>query len=629
MLLRKLSSYFEAPDPHESLGSIKNTFDARHSAMWLIDVETRKLEEFFGLDTPHYAILSHTWNRGQEVSFQEMRAAAADSPLPGSRSPPKSGWRKIDMTCRQAAEEGLQYAWVDTCCIDKSSSAELSEAINSMFRWYERAAVCYVYLSDLAFVTAAQLNTGHCRWFSRSWTLQEMVAPANVKFYNRDWEFCFSKASASAVLSRITGVNIDVLEHRMDLSEISVAQKMSWAAKRQATRIEDLAYSLLGLFGINMPLLYGEEEKAFLRLQTEIVNSFPDPTIFAWMLPGPQGWESPSGGVSETNMFSGVMAWCPKLFKNCGELERLTDQVLMEMSMSNRGIKLRAQFGLRKHAEGYAKRGLVLPVCHIQGRAYGIWMRNTGRGCFVRQNPHGLVAISPWNLTNRLMLEPFLMTQLSCSAGSRAMNQQPRSLILESRQRVLEIVLAPGMDVYRRWPWLQWDESDTLFFGNQAPLDDIGWAALKVVASPNVDYPNLSNAGTSVDFLFYAFGWAREPELNSEPRCTVHRVYGRVEDRGLEQMNHEAVKDSWNAYWVANRLVMNGVREESSLVAGTFEENTVFLKSTVQLVEDPQVCMRPFWRITFDWSVVPATQVSQALSEDRGWKGIDWGLVWR
>lgn len=599
--------------------------------MWLIDVETRQLEDFIGLNTPQYAILSHTWNNGQEVSFQEMRAAAADDAHLKSRVSTKSGWQKIDMTCRQAAEEGLQYAWVDTCCIDKSSSAELSEAINSMFRWYQRAAVCYVLLSDLTLVTDAQLEIGHCRWFKRSWTLQEMVAPSNVKFYNKDWKFCFSKDTASEVLARITGVSIDILEHNIDLSEISVAQKMSWAANRQATRIEDLAYSLLGIFDINMPLLYGEEEKAFLRLQSEIISSSPDPTIFAWTLPGLRRPESISGNMLATSSFSGVMAWSPRLFQNCGNLERLMDQPLMEISMSNRGIKLRAQFGLRQVAQGSTKRGLVLPVCHVQGRVYGLWMRNTGRGCFVRQNPHGLVEIRPWNVTHRLMLEPFLMTQLpsspttSLSAMSER-SERPRSLILESRQRVLEIVLSPGMEVYRRWPWQQWDESDTLFFGSRTPIDDIGWAGLKIVASPDIDYA--SDAGVSVDFLFYAFGWAREPEKGSEPRCTIHGVCGRVEDRATEQMNDEAVRDSWNAYWVANRLVTNGVREQSSLVAGTFEDNTLLLTSVLHLVEDPQVCMRPFWRITFGWSIVPTSQVPPASDTHRAWTGIGWGPIW-
>ncbi|KAH8763052.1 heterokaryon incompatibility protein-domain-containing protein [Diaporthe sp. PMI_573] len=261
--------------------------------MWLINVRTRQLEEFFGLDVPRYAILSHTWATGEEVTFQEMRHPEAAAPA----SLLKAGWMKIDHTCQQAAQDGLEYAWVDTCCIDKSSSAELSEAINSMFRWYERAALCYVFLQDLTEfswgedkdVRGLELSVKHCRWFTRSWTLQELIAPLHMKFFDRDWRFCFTKAVASVALSKITGIDFGVLSHHIDLSAVSVAQKMSWAGTRQATRKEDVAYSLLGIFGINMPMLYGEEERAFLRLQAEIISTCPDTTIFAWSLPRDDG----------------------------------------------------------------------------------------------------------------------------------------------------------------------------------------------------------------------------------------------------------------------------------------------------------------------------------------------------
>ncbi|KAK7697929.1 hypothetical protein SLS64_013016 [Diaporthe eres] len=284
--------------------------------MWLIDVETRRLAEFVGVAVPPYAILSHTWVTGQEVTFQEIRSPAGPDPT----TPSKSRWEKIDRTCRQAARDGLKYAWVDTCCIDKSSSAELSEAINSMFRWYKRAAVCYVFLSDLARFSSPgdagelQASIEHCRWFSRSWTLQELIAPLHIKFYDGDWGFCFTKEMASEALARITGIHVDILNHQIDLSAVPVAQKMSWAATRQSTRIEDVAYSLVGIFGIHMPLLYGEEERAFLRLQAEIISLFPDPTILAWML---RLEPSANDSKDTENSYSGVMASSPLPFQDC------------------------------------------------------------------------------------------------------------------------------------------------------------------------------------------------------------------------------------------------------------------------------------------------------------------------
>ncbi|POS77362.1 HET domain-containing protein [Diaporthe helianthi] len=294
--------------------------------MWLINVRTRQLEDFFGLEVPPYAILSHTWVHGEEVTFQEMRHPETLGPTDADvLSKLKIGWHKIDHTCQEAARTGLEYAWVDTCCIDKSSSAELSEAINSMFRWYRRAAVCYVFLSDLGDFSEpgdrARDGPGDlgcccvkkCRWFTRSWTLQELIAPRRMLFFDKEWRFCFTKDGESEALSRITGIDVAVLRHERDLSSVSVAQKMSWAAGREATRKEDLAYSLLGIFGINMPMLYGEEERAFLRLQAEIISSCPDTTIFAWARERQDDPEDASQDPSNT--YSGVMAPSPAAFR--------------------------------------------------------------------------------------------------------------------------------------------------------------------------------------------------------------------------------------------------------------------------------------------------------------------------
>ncbi|TLD15164.1 hypothetical protein PspLS_10664 [Pyricularia sp. CBS 133598] len=252
--------------------------------MWLIYVETRQLEEFSSGTPPYYSILSHTWVEGNEVTDQEMKAVGGQQPAGSIKN--GSG------TCVQAARDGYKYAWVDTCCIDKTSSAQLTEAINSMFQWYKRTAVCDVFLPDLALPASALESTDQvrisiepCRWSTRAWTLHELVAPLNVKFFNRDWELSFTKATALAVLARITGINHGILRHERDLREASVAQRMAGAATRQSTRIEDAAYSLLGIFEINMPSLYGEGERAFLRLQAEIIGGYPDTTILAWVLP--------------------------------------------------------------------------------------------------------------------------------------------------------------------------------------------------------------------------------------------------------------------------------------------------------------------------------------------------------
>ena len=174
--------------------------------------------------------------------------------------------------------------WIDTCCIDKSSSAELSEAINSMFRWYEKAGVCYAYLSDVPALSLSESPYDEkspfrrSKWFTRGWTLQELLAPINVDFYDQSWSYVGSKGTKlDQLLREITGI-YDLLEY----SHACVAKKMSWASQRVTTRVEDMAYCLLGLFNVHMPLLYGEGKNAFLRLQLEIMSKTNDDSIFAW-----------------------------------------------------------------------------------------------------------------------------------------------------------------------------------------------------------------------------------------------------------------------------------------------------------------------------------------------------------
>ncbi|KAF2442324.1 HET-domain-containing protein, partial [Karstenula rhodostoma CBS 690.94] len=240
--------------------------------MRLINVRDGSFKEFIGTQIPEYAILSHTWE-DEEVTYKDVMENVHKG---------KMGFAKIEMTCRIAASEGIDWAWVDTCCIDKSSSAELTEAINSMYLWYKRSKVCYAYLGDLTGFVPFEEALPQCRWFTRGWTLQELIGPQNLFFYDREWNVQGHKSQLGHILKGITGIRISILRGLADLSTIAVAEKMSWAAHRQTTRIEDTAYCLLGLFDINIPLLYGEEEKAFVRLQEEIIKTTNDRSIFAW-----------------------------------------------------------------------------------------------------------------------------------------------------------------------------------------------------------------------------------------------------------------------------------------------------------------------------------------------------------
>jgi hypothetical protein len=215
--------------------------------MYLLNTSTYTLHEFQGVSIPKYAILSHRWE-GEEVSFRDMQNGKG----PGMRS-----FAKIKGCCTQAAADGWKYVWIDSCCIDKSSSAELSEAINSMFKWYETAEVCYVYLSDVpANNEDPQLQDSAFRlskWFTRGWTLQELLAPSVVIFFNCDWIDIGTKWSLYNTITSITKI-----EPLVGFKTACIAQKMSWVSQRETTRVEDMAYCMMGLFGVNMPPLYGE-----------------------------------------------------------------------------------------------------------------------------------------------------------------------------------------------------------------------------------------------------------------------------------------------------------------------------------------------------------------------------------
>jgi hypothetical protein len=238
--------------------------------MRLLNARTYELEEYNENAVPPYAILSHTWEDG-EVLFKDVI---------GGNYSHLAGFQKIEYACDQAMVDGLEHVWVDTCNIDKSSSAELSEAINSMFRYYQKAVVCYVYLSDLH---ESKDGLEDCKWFARGWTLQELLAPKSVRFFTAEWKDIGSRSNLIPQISRRTKIPEPALAGDVEIVRTySIAQRMSWASGRQTTRPEDIAYSLFGLFDCAMPLIYGEGHKAFARLQEEIMKRSNDQSLFLW-----------------------------------------------------------------------------------------------------------------------------------------------------------------------------------------------------------------------------------------------------------------------------------------------------------------------------------------------------------
>ncbi|KAL7926381.1 hypothetical protein ACQKWADRAFT_280138 [Trichoderma austrokoningii] len=290
--------------------------------MRLINTKTFELEEIADANPPPYAILSHTWGRDvQELSFSDVQNGINTI----TSDQKKPGLTKFRRCCEQAQADSLGYAWIDTCCIDKTNMVELGEAINSMFRWYSLATVCYAYLSDVPDdddppVPASRFRTS--RWFTRGWTLQELLAPKYLRFYNAEWRLIGTKGNRCTVLQEITRVPRQFLLGVAELYAASVAQRMSWAAQRETKRAEDLAYCLLGIFGITMPMIYGEGgREAFFRLQEQIMKTTRDDSILAWGLDhGSSASNAPKFMDGDKFIYGDILAATPSDFADSGHI---------------------------------------------------------------------------------------------------------------------------------------------------------------------------------------------------------------------------------------------------------------------------------------------------------------------
>ncbi|KAF2452695.1 heterokaryon incompatibility protein-domain-containing protein [Lineolata rhizophorae] len=350
-------------------------------AMRLINTTSLEMEVFPGRSKPQYAIVSHTWG-AEEVTFDDFQD------LDRARS--MRGWLKIHNACAKARKDGLNYVWIDTCCIDKSSSAELSEAINSMFAWYREAYVCYAFLEDVPYPYTERPGPdsktfSKSRWHTRGWTLQELLAPQEVVFYSSSWHRIGTKVELVHELSQITGINEANLL-AFGTAPTCAAQKMSWAAGRQTSRIEDTAYCLLGLFGIYMPLLYGEGERAFRRVQEEIIKQSDDESILAW--------KSNTMFATDDGSF---LASSPAQYYGLGGCF-ITDEPVKDItpsSISNKGLRI--SLPLVEFDRYWVA---ILNCRHSDGSAVGIYLKQiagTSEGIrqFCRTRSYQLYLLDP------------------------------------------------------------------------------------------------------------------------------------------------------------------------------------------------------------------------------------------
>lgn len=298
----------------------------------------------------------------------------------------KKGYEKVKACCELAASEGYKYAWIDTCCIgtasthilslinplifdrslsDKSSSAELSEALNSMFAWYRRSAVCYVYLdTDISGETLTTQDLRRGRWIYRGWTLQELIAPNRVSIYTKHWKFCGSRCDLAPELHEATHISPEVLSRQdgiaLDLAHFSIAMRMSWASMRKTTRPEDIAYCLLGMFDVHLPLLYGEgARKAFMRLQEQIIKNTMDLSFLAWDRPY---INNSIDGRRCYAIDSSAMAKSPACFSSNRPIVKVNWSV-EPFRMTNLGLHVNLPLIANPHAGEYI---VVLPNCRFQ-----------------------------------------------------------------------------------------------------------------------------------------------------------------------------------------------------------------------------------------------------------------------
>lgn len=272
-----------------------NTWSAQHTdssklgQMWLIHTSSYKRQEFS--DPPAYAIFSHRWlpsHLGEELSFQEFSLEAIQTAASLAAT-------KIRDACQIANGKGILWMWFDTCCIDKTNGQAYATAINSMYVWYARARTCIAYLEDVE--DHPKPTTRHARgglrtneitksnWFTRGWTLQELLAPLTLEFYDYSWKPIGTKQRLAAELQRPTRIDIRYLQDPRQLETASIAEKFSWMAGRTTSRVEDIAYSMVGLLGVTLTVELGEGVEAFFRLQQTLVSTSQDESIFAWKTP--------------------------------------------------------------------------------------------------------------------------------------------------------------------------------------------------------------------------------------------------------------------------------------------------------------------------------------------------------
>ena len=434
-----------------------------------------------------------------------------------------------------------------------SSSAELSEAINSMFEWYQEAEVCLVFLPDMPSPGDISRDLPRCRWFTRGWTLQELLAPGAVWFFDSAWEFMGEKRDRALrhLIINITAIPESLLAGSAGLSDYSNSVRMSWAANRQTTRVEDIAYCLMGIFDIKMPLIYGEGKKAFQRLQEEIVKSSDDASIFAWTGKA-DGWGAP--------LYSGIYAESPAQFEH-SDHPPLRDAIVHGISVTNRGIHIRISLGV---SYSTAEANTYTYVLRL-GRVYdarghpttlGIYLRQVGPGYFVRYFPEQLPRFETALLFKSLIEDIYIATAIPPSVSRHPVGgyiEHTSTNYVGSLGSALKFLLHDGMMLTDCYPTRNWDMQDQCFFTNSP--SGLDWATFCVSGRVQVGPASFPREEVDLNLMCICFNWNGATETKPIHGLIINRNLHSVQS---QVMMHLYLKDV-DVEQEANLLIMRGL----------------------------------------------------------------------
>jgi hypothetical protein len=447
--------------------------------------------------------------------------------------------------------------------------------------------------------------------------LQELIAPTTFYFFDQEWHNIGSKLDLAEEVARITGIDADILQWRHDpqqLANITVAVKMSWAAQRVTTRAEDMAYCLLGIFDINMPLLYGEEEKSFRRLQEEIVRSTADLSIFAWRMPRKNQYYEKSQRI-----LCGILADSPAAFLGCGGYRSPLYRDPVDFSMSNNGVKLKGHV-LSQKAPGSQVCRYILPLqCGnlASKKLLGVRLKKVGPDQYLRENPWELVEYDDVG-SAKSNNERYLLTKTRGPYDGS--HESLANTIPRVRRQVLQIELPAELDLCGASPLARFDEEDQVFFMFGEPYGDFG--SLRIQGSFDFEFRK-REVKVALDIMFYAVGWGtfgRGSQDATELQCTIFDYKAHA---GLvNELQFSIANWDHDSRHVLDQLSQHNI-PKCSRVVHEISETTCAALVTFQsrIVTDPSACRIPFWRISFSCDVVELEHVPAVMEES--WNTLD------